>query len=260
VRLLRTIGILAAVVALARRATANAPLRARREKGWREAAGVAGATATLIALDPLDTPYFQRTAFQQTPAVVRFNQVLSGRNTALAIAAVPLTFYVAGLIRKDSYARHTAFLAGDAVSQVEVVAILMKDIDRRMRPNEIEAQRVRRAPPGGSGTVSRRIPFCASSSRARGSLSGTWFRSQSRSIGGRGSFPSGHTAAAFAVATVFAQRYRSRGWAPWAVYGLAYGSASLIGLSRITGKHHFPSDVFGGAVLGYSISRFIVLP
>jgi len=35
--------------------------------------------------------------------------------------------------------------------------------------------------------------------------------------------------------------------------------AGVIGFSRITLQSHFPADVFVGAVLGYSISRFDVL-
>jgi membrane-associated phospholipid phosphatase len=40
---------------------------------------------------------------------------------------------------------------------------------------------------------------------------------------------------------------------------VAYGLASTVGFSRLTLQAHFTSDVFVGAVLGYSISHFIVL-
>ena len=64
---------------------------------------------------------------------------------------------------------------------------------------------------------------------------------------GSTAFPSGHTTAAFAAATVFAQEYRDRLW----VSILSYSAASLIGLSRITENAHWASDVFAGAALGY---------
>ena len=64
---------------------------------------------------------------------------------------------------------------------------------------------------------------------------------------GSTSFPSGHTTAAFAAATVFAQEYKDRLWVPI----LSYSAASLIGLSRITENAHWASDVFAGAALGY---------
>jgi membrane-associated phospholipid phosphatase len=70
-----------------------------------------------------------------------------------------------------------------------------------------------------------------------------------------GSFPSGHTIAAFSVATVISRRYGNHKWVPYA----AYGTAALIGFARITLSAHFMSDVFVGGVLGYSISRFAVL-
>ena len=47
------------------------------------------------------------------------------------------------------------------------------------------------------------------------------------------SFPSGHTAASFALATV-----------------VAVGAAILVGLSRTYLGHHYPSDVLAGAVIG----------
>jgi len=57
------------------------------------------------------------------------------------------------------------------------------------------------------------------------------------------SFPSGHTAAAFSLATVWAhERPRDR--------ELVYALAVLTGLSRISLKQHWPSDVFWGAAIG----------
>ena len=204
------------------------PVEAAKGKHWKPVLGVIGVTAGLVALDPIDTPLFQRASFQQTPVIHGINHVLSGTNTGLLIAAVPISFYLAGLARKDSYARQTALLAGEAVVNAEIVTIAIKDIDLRMHPSEIGPD---------------------------GNFSNTWFRTENRSIGGFGSFPSGHTATAFSVATVYAERYRNHRWVPWVAYGLA----SIIGLSRLTAQAHFPSDLFFGAALGYSVSHFVVL-
>ena len=38
-----------------------------------------------------------------------------------------------------------------------------------------------------------------------------------------------------------------------------YSFATAISLSRITTLGHFPSDVFVGAAMGYTVSRFEVL-
>jgi len=68
------------------------------------------------------------------------------------------------------------------------------------------------------------------------------------------SFPSGHTTGAFAAATVFAMEYRDRP----AVKIIAYGSASLIGLSRITENKHWTTDVLVGTALGILSGRQVV--
>jgi hypothetical protein len=105
---------------------------AARGQGWKPLLGTIGVTAGLVALDPIDTPYFRRTT-----AFRGFNRVLSGRNTGLAMAVLPTSFYVAGLVRKDSYASQTALLAGEAVVNGEIVSIVMKNIDRRLRPVDV---------------------------------------------------------------------------------------------------------------------------
>jgi undecaprenyl-diphosphatase len=61
------------------------------------------------------------------------------------------------------------------------------------------------------------------------------------------SLPSGHTAAAFLMATIIASFYPS-------LTAVAYVWASLVGLSRILLGVHFPLDVILGAVLGSSLA------
>jgi membrane-associated phospholipid phosphatase len=62
------------------------------------------------------------------------------------------------------------------------------------------------------------------------------------------SFPSAHTAIAFAIATVYGHRYRR-----WRIpiYLLATG----VGLSRIDAGRHYLSDVFAGAGIGILAGR-----
>jgi membrane-associated phospholipid phosphatase len=68
------------------------------------------------------------------------------------------------------------------------------------------------------------------------------------------SFPSGHTASAFALASVIAGEYHDK---PLVVVG-SYGFATAVGLARIGGLNHFPSDVLAGAVIGELIGRYVV--
>ncbi|HEV8375407.1 MAG TPA: phosphatase PAP2 family protein [Candidatus Polarisedimenticolia bacterium] len=69
-----------------------------------------------------------------------------------------------------------------------------------------------------------------------------------------GSFPSGHATGAFAVATVFAGMYPDHRWVSW----VAYGTAGLIGVSRVSLARHYPTDVIAGALLGNSMGRMVL--
>lgn len=61
------------------------------------------------------------------------------------------------------------------------------------------------------------------------------------------SFPSGHTANAFAGATLVSIEYgKDHKWVPYAAYGVASG----IGVMRIVNNKHYTSDVLFGAGLG----------
>jgi membrane-associated phospholipid phosphatase len=65
-----------------------------------------------------------------------------------------------------------------------------------------------------------------------------------------GSFYSAHSTVAFAFASVIASEYPG-----WLSSSLAYGGATVIAAARLTGKQHFPSDVFVGALTGYLIGK-----
>jgi membrane-associated phospholipid phosphatase len=201
-----------------------APLKLKERKYWLPTAAVLGITAGLVV--GADPPVAK--SFRYDQAFHHFNNTFAGNRTSLAILVAPLSMYGAGLVGRDSKLKSTALLAGEAVADSEILTTVLKSIDRRTRPAGVHNS-------NGYGD--------------------TWFEDHSGGWRGNGSFPSGHTIAAMSVATVIAQRYGNHKWVPY----VAYGTAAVIGFSRLTLSAHFSSDVFMGGVLGYSISRFVVL-
>ena len=199
------------------------PARLVHGQDWIPATAIVGTTAALWAFDPTEASYFRRSS-----TFNGFNNIFTGNATSIGTIIAPASLYAVGLIRKDLKMQHTALLAGEAVIDAEVVTTVLKDATRRVRPAAI--------PPTGN-------------------YSDSWFESSGSFLRGNGSFPSGHTIAAFSVATIVARRYGNHRWVPY----VAYGMAALVGFSRLSLSAHFASDVFMGGALGYSISRFAVL-
>ena len=197
------------------------PARLVQGQNLAPTAAVLGTTAGLFYVDPIEARYFRRTT-----TFHEFRNIFNGNATAIGMGATAASLYAIGRLRKDSKMQHTALLAGEAMADTALVQTVLKDATMRLRP----------------------ISYPASG----------WFATSSSPtsyIRGNGSFPSGHSIEAFAVATIIARRYGNHRWVPFAAYGLA----SVVGFSRLTLNVHFLSDVFMGGVLGYSISRFTVL-
>jgi membrane-associated phospholipid phosphatase len=199
------------------------PHRLAQGHYWLPTALLTGATAALIYTDPKTMPYFRRTDFFQDSDHAINSSVSGG-----IIAAVPATFYLVSLLRKDSYGQATSLLAGEAVVDDTILMIVTKAITRRERPTNRAVQ---------------------------GDYNDTFFNSHAGPLGKASSFPSGHAMMSFSIATIFAHRYRQHRWVPW----VAYSVAAAISFSRITTGAHFPSDVLFGAATGFAIARFGVL-
>lgn len=182
---------------------------------------VLGVTAGLVVADQYDTAYFRRHTTNST-----FNSVFSSGGTAAGLFLTPVVFYSAGHFSHSNYARQTALLTAEAAVDGEVADLALKLITDRSRPAAFQ--------PGSNYADS----FEEGNSRLNSS------------------FPSAHAVVAFSMATVISRRYgRLHKWVP----PLAYGLATAVGFSRISSSAHFPSDVFFGAAVGYSIGRFTVV-
>lgn len=199
------------------------PFQLAKGKHWLPTLSISGITAGLIVADPHVMPYFQ----DHAKNLDRLNDVFDPTITTAEVIAVPAAVMIVGYARHSPYDVSSALLAGLAYGDSAVVDLAIKAITRRKRPSDV--------PIGGS-------------------FSDTFFNGGKSPFKGS-SFPSGHAAGVFSVATVMASRYSKHRWVPWVVYGFA----SAISFSRVTTSAHFPSDVFLGAALGYTITRFEVL-
>jgi membrane-associated phospholipid phosphatase len=199
------------------------PVQLAHGRHWAPTLAISATTGGLLVADPHAMPYFGSHARNLDD----INDVFDPLITTGEVVALPASLLVAGYLRHDRYQVSTALLAGEAYADSAIVDLAMKAVTRRKRPSDVA--------PGGSY---RDTFFAGGKSPFKGS-----------------SFPSGHAAGVFSVATVVASRYQHHKWVPL----LAYGFAAAISLSRVTTQAHFPSDVFVGAALGYTITRYEVL-
>jgi membrane-associated phospholipid phosphatase len=145
--------------------------------------------------------------------------VWSGRisqlGAAYSLAGASGTMYLFGKATGNKHARETGWLAIEAIAHTQLVVFGIKQATNRIRPVTDEAR------------------------------GGFW--------NGGDSFPSGHAATSFAVASVFSYEYRDH----IAVPIVAYSLASVISASRVSARRHWASDIFVGGASGFLIGRYI---
>lgn len=164
---------------------------------------------------------------RRNPDAKKFSKTVTdfgGSYEAFALAA----FGGYGLVFKNEKMQTTTLLATQAYITGAALESVVKVLTGRTRPSSY-----------------------ADDVRARATFLGPF---SSKTGKDNSSFPSGHTTVAFAVATVFLLEYSNKPWVPI----LAYSSATLIGLSRITENKHWATDVFAGAVVGFLAGRNVV--
>ncbi|HET8668497.1 MAG TPA: phosphatase PAP2 family protein, partial [Terriglobales bacterium] len=121
------------------------------------------------------------------------------------------SFFLSGVLRDNAHARETGQLIGEAAGNALIVNTALQNVFRRARPDDPR--------------------------------SGSFF------VGGT-SFPSNHTAVAWAAAAVVANEYPG-----WGTRILSYGLASAVSAGRVAGRKHFTTDVLVGSALGWMVGR-----
>ena len=199
------------------------PAQLARGRHWMPTLAVAGVTAGLIYADPHAMPYFRQHATNWDD----FNDTFDPYITTGEVIMVPVGLLAGGEVRHDQRTVSSGLLCALAYGDSAIVNLAIKAVTRRERPVDVPVN---------------------------GNYRNTFFNGGKSPFHGS-SFPSGHTTAVFSVATVVANRYQRHRWVPFAAYGMAV----VISASRITTAAHWPSDVFLGGALGYSIARYQTL-
>ena len=193
---------------------------------------------------------FAATTFLDEPAN-RYSENLSENNPAIGSISSYVTRFggdfeaytllglgTYGFIFKNEKIKTTTLLATQAYITTGAMERLLKFLAGRQRPNYIDPKTNENEP----------------------TFHGPFFQFKKDENGDKitnsaySAFPSGHSAVAFAAATVFAMEYSKT-----PVVGIiSYSAATLIGLSRLTENRHWLTDVLSGAALGYLCGKQVV--
>ncbi|REK49704.1 MAG: phosphatase PAP2 family protein [Bacteroidetes bacterium] len=144
---------------------------------------------------------------------------------------------VYSLAAKNHKLLHDSVLAGEAAITAGIWARVVKVMAGRMRPGATYNDREFNSDHWFG-------PFSEFDSELK----------KGRSKNAFSSFPSGHTTAAFAISSVFADRYKDRKAVPW----IAYSLSGVVAVSRMVEHEHWASDLIPGALIGYACGRQVV--
>jgi membrane-associated phospholipid phosphatase len=143
------------------------------------------------------------------------SRTISYAGSGYAVGGVAATFYLVGRVTHNDRARETGLLGAEALIDSGIVVTVLKEITQRRRPTAAQGR-------------------------------GDFFA-------GGSSFPSGHSIAAWSLATVIANEYHDRPL----VQITAYGIAGAVSVARFTSLNHYLSDVLVGSAMGYGIGRYV---
>lgn len=185
------------------------------KKEWFIASGVVTMTTLIMVGDHKIQKFFQDNKTEFTKDVAYLAE-MGGSQAQVGLAAT----YLVGTILKNPKLKKASVLAFSSLLVSGVLVQGLKQVFGRVRPYATD----------------NHLDFY-----------GPGIRSSKYN-----SFPSGHTTAAFAVASSISTVYDST-----LVKILAYGAATLTGLSRVHDNKHWMSDVFMGAIIGTLTGKFI---
>ena len=155
---------------------------------------------------------FSRSLSNKPSTLNLFQDMRNGSVAALGAASGGL--YLWSMRTHDPHQRETGLLAGEAILDSLAVTEGVKFATGRERPDQ------------GTGQ-------------------GNFFQ-------GGDSFPSSHSAAAWAAAGILAHEYPG-----WMTKFLAYGLATTVSVASVGSKQHFPSDVLIGSGIGWLVSEYV---
>lgn len=161
--------------------------------------------------------------------VKNLSPILTEGGEVPVVGGISAAMYLTGLAVKDDKLMQTGALAGYALVNSAVVVTVLKMLAGRQRPR-VDGN-------------SQWKPFPQTLEQFEGSSSDYY-----------SSFPSGHSIAAWTLATVVAEQYKNTKVIPILMYTFATGVA----LSRTTENAHWLSDAIVGSALGYGIGKYMV--
>lgn len=190
-----------------------------RGSDWLRFAVVVGATYAISSEEEEVQVWMQSRRNDDTDMVAQYTRPLgSGRYVVPALCAL----YGYGHLSGSRRARRTALLGLKSVIISGFFTGALKYLTHKQRPSPAITDDI---PWGGPGASQAHL-----------------------------SFPSGHSACGFAVATIVASEYGDHALIP----ALAYCAASLAALSRVNDNAHWPSDVILGSAIGHYTARAVL--
>lgn len=187
-----------------------------QQRDWIKFGVLVSGTASLTLADQSVADFFQSHQ-SKTESYISSNifEHFGAEHSILVVTGM----FTYGMLAKKDRSVSTALLALESFALASLVTRIPKTLLGRERPDNWR----------GDGPYTFNGPFHGTS------------------------FPSGHTTASFAVASVLATQYRDSKWIPAA----AYSVAALAGISRIYDNRHWLTDVIGGAVVGTLVGNLV---